>query len=203
MRGVFLFNEDLSPVDFCGCGDTGYLTSRTLPIDLIHGAGKVLKVPVYSCGDSLCDQYAIPSIVATQLDKLAEEMEQSGQFTVEFSWKNSINGKTIDPTTALTQAFTWKFLHRVYEDAKVILVIPGETILLQRKIDPTEYFAITHLPEQDNGVWFSFSKFFEEDTDLTYEKYLELDPGFSKELGVLKLDEVEDALVEEFGELSD
>lgn len=196
-----MFDETLSPVDICGCGDTGYLTSRTLPIALNHGPGKVLKVPVYSCGSSMCDEYTIPSSVASRLDVIAEEMEETQLLTQEFSWKSLESDKAIDATTALTQAFTWKFLHRAYEDAHVILVIPGETILLQSRIDPTEYFTLTHLSEAENGVLFSFSKFFEEDSELTYEKYLELEPQFLKELGTLKMDEVEDALLEEFGEV--
>lgn len=202
MRGVFyLFNEALSPVDSCGCGDTGYLTSRTLPIALDHGPGKVLKVPVYSCGSSLCDEYTIPSIVVSRLDDIAEQMEQDQLLTQEFTWKSPEVDKAIDATTALTQAFTWKFLHRAYEDAHVVLVIPGETILLQSSIDPSEYFTLKHVSEEKNDVSFSFSKFFDEDPELTYEKFLELEPQFSKELGTLKMDEVEDALLEEFGEV--
>lgn len=202
MRGVFyLFNETLSPVDFCGCGDTGYLTSRTLPIALDLGPGKVLNVPIYSCGSSLCDEYTIPSIVASRLDDIAEQMEKIQQLTQEFTWKSLEISKEIDATTALIQAFTWKFLHRAYEDAHVVLVIPGETILLQSQVDPTEYYTLKHLAEAENDLLFSFSKFFEEDPELTYEKYLELKPQFLKELGTLKMDEVEDALLEEFGEV--
>lgn len=197
-----MFNEFLSPVDTCGCGDTGYLTSRALPIALDHGAGKVLNVPVYSCGNSMCDEYTVPSLVASRLDVIAEEMEQTQQLTQEFSWKSLESDKAIDATTALIQAFTWKFLHRVYEDAQVVLVIPGDTILLQSRIDPTEYFTLKHVSEAENGVLFNFSKFYEDDPELTYEKYLELEPQFSKELGTLKMDEVEDALIEEFGEVS-
>lgn len=196
-----MFNESLSPVDTCGCGDTGYLTSRALPIALDHGPGKVLNVPVYSCGNSMCDEYTIPSLVASRLDVIAEEMEQTQQLTQEFSWKSLESDKAIDATTALIQAFTWKFLHRVYEDAQVVLVIPGDTILLQSRIDPTEYFTLKHVSEAENEVLFNFSKFYEDDPELTYEKYLELEPQFSKELGALKMDEVEDELVEEFGEV--
>jgi hypothetical protein len=204
MRGVkSLFDENLPPVDICGCGDTGYLTSRTLPIDLLHGPGKVYNVPVYTCGDSMCDEYTIPSVVASRLDALAEEMEQTKQLMIEFSWKSSDHSNPMDSTLALIQAFTWKFLHRAYEDAQVILVIPGDTILLQSQIDTTEYYSLKYLAEEENGVWFSFSKFFLEDTQLTYEKYLEITPLYPKELATLKIDEVEDALIEEFGEIVD
>lgn len=196
-----MFNETLSPVDVCGCGDTGYLTSRTLPIALDRGAGKVHNVPVYSCGNSMCDEYTIPSIVASRLDVIAEEMEQAQLLVHEFSWKSLASDPTIDATATLIQAFTWKFLHRVYEDAQVVLVIPGDTILLQSRLDPTEYFTLKHVSEAENGVLFSFSKFFSEAPELTYEMYLELEPEFTKELGTLKMEEIEDALLEEFGEV--
>lgn len=197
-----MLNETLSPVDTCGCGDTGYLTSRTLPIALENGPGKVLNVPVYSCGNSMCNEYTVPSLVASRLDSIAEEMERSNHLTQEFTWESAETAKEIDATAAITQAFTWKFLHRVYEDAQVVLVIPGDTVLFQSRVDPTEYYTLKYLPDVENEIVFSFSKFFEEDTDLTYEKYLELEYAYLKELGTLKMDEAEDALIEEFGEIS-
>jgi hypothetical protein len=196
-----LFNETLSPVDECGCGDTGYLNSRTLPIDLIQGVGKILNVPVYSCGNSMCNEYTIPSVVASRLDELAEEMEQNDQMTLDFSWKSKETENSLDPATALLQAFIWKFHKRTYEDAKVVLVIPGQTIVLQSTLDSTEYYSVKLLEEADKGVWFSFSKFYEEDSELTYEKFLELDSTCFKEFGTIKLDEVEVTLIEEFGEI--
>lgn len=195
-----MFNEALSPVDVCGCGDTGYLTSRTLPIDLLQGAGKILNVPVYSCGSDFCEEYTIPSVVASRLDELAEEMEQNKRMTQEFSWKSDAEG-ALDSNGALLEAFIWKFHQRTYEDAKVVLVIPGKSIVLQSTLDPTEYYFLNHLEEANNGVWFSLSKFYEENSNLTYETFVELESSSFKELGTLKMDEVEDALLDEFGEI--
>lgn len=195
-----MFSETLSPVDLCGCGDTGYLTSRTVPVDLIQGVGKILNVPVYSCENRLCEEYTLPSLVASRLDELAEEMEAKNIQVLEFTWKSK-EENSLDQTTAFLQAFTWKFHKRTYEDAHVILVIPGQTILFQSSLDPTEYFSLEHLREEENGIWFSFSKFYKEDTELTYEKYLELDSPYVKELGTLKLEEIDDALIEEFGDV--
>lgn len=198
---LILLNEALSPVDQCGCGDTGYLTSRTLPIALNHGAGKVINVPVYSCGSSMCDEYTIPSAVASRLDEIAEEMEAKGLLSAQFSWKPTTEGEAPDYQTSLTQGFIWKFHRRSYEDAQVILVIPGETIVLQSKIDPTEFFKLKCIEDNKEGVIFSFSKFFDDSEDFSYEKYLELEPSFEKELGFLKMNEIEDTLIEEFGEI--
>ncbi|WP_072773953.1 hypothetical protein [Desulfitobacterium chlororespirans] len=197
-----LLNDTLSPVDQCGCGDTGYLTSRTLPIALDHGAGKVINVPVYSCGSSMCDEYRIPSAVASRLDELAEEMEAKGVLVMAFSWEASPED-TLGYQDSLSQGFIWKFQNRSYEDARVLFVINGDTLVLQSKLDPTEYYLLKRLEESKDGVFFSFSKFIEEDEELTYEKYIELEPSFQKELGVVKMEEVEDMLSEEFGELCD
>ncbi|SHN81994.1 hypothetical protein SAMN02745215_03709 [Desulfitobacterium chlororespirans DSM 11544] len=197
-----MLNDTLSPVDQCGCGDTGYLTSRTLPIALDHGAGKVINVPVYSCGSSMCDEYRIPSAVASRLDELAEEMEAKGVLVMAFSWEASPED-TLGYQDSLSQGFIWKFQNRSYEDARVLFVINGDTLVLQSKLDPTEYYLLKRLEESKDGVFFSFSKFIEEDEELTYEKYIELEPSFQKELGVVKMEEVEDMLSEEFGELCD
>lgn len=197
-----MLNDTLSPVDQCGCGDTGFLTSRTLPIALDQGAGKVINVPVYSCGSSMCDEYRIPSAVASRLDELAEEMEAKGVLTMAFSWKASPE-ETLGYQDSLTQGFIWKFQKRSYEDARVLFVIDGDTLVLQSKLDPTEYYLLKRLEESKDGVFFSFSKFIEEDEELTYEKYIELEPSFQKELGVVKMEEVEDMLSEEFGEICD
>ncbi|MEM5817683.1 MAG: hypothetical protein AAGU16_07430 [Desulfitobacterium hafniense] len=197
-----LLNDTLSPVDQCGCGDTGYLTSRTLPIALDHGAGKVINVPVYSCGNSMCDEYRIPSAVASRLDELAEKMEAKGMLSMAFSWGASPED-TLGYQDSLSQGFIWKFQNRSYEDARVLFVIDGDTLVLQSKLDPTEYYLLKRLEESKEGVFFSFSKFIEEDEELTYEKYIELEPSFQKELGVVKMEEVEDMLGEEFGEICD
>ncbi len=197
-----LLNDTLSPVDQCGCGDTGYLTSRTLPIALDHGAGKVINVPVYSCGSSMCDEYRIPSAVASRLDELAEEMEAKGILSMAFSWGAS-QEDTLGYQDSLSQGFIWKFQNRSYEDARVLFVIDGDTLVLQSKLDPTEYYLLKRLEESKEGVFFSFSKFIEEDEELTYEKYIVLEPSFQKELGVVKMEEVEDMLREEFGEICD
>lgn len=197
-----MLNDTLSPVDQCGCGDTGYLTSRTLPIALDHGAGKVINVPVYSCGSSMCDEYRIPSAVASRLDELAEEMEAKGILSMAFSWGVSPED-TLGYQDSLSQGFIWKFQNRSYEDARVLFVIDGDTLVLQSKLDPTEYYLLKRLEESKEGVFFSFSKFIEEDEELTYEKYIVLEPSFQKELGVVKMEEVEDMLREEFGEICD
>lgn len=197
-----MLNDTLSPVDQCGCGDTGYLTSRTLPIALDHGAGKVINVPVYSCGSSMCDEYRIPSAVASRLDELAEEMEAKGILSMAFSWGAS-QEDTLGYQDSLSQGFIWKFQNRSYEDARVLFVIDGDTLVLQSKLDPTEYYLLKRLEESKEGVFFSFSKFIEEDEELTYEKYIVLEPSFQKELGVVKMEEVEDMLREEFGEICD
>lgn len=198
---LVLLNETLSPVDQCGCGDTGYLTSRTLPIALNHGAGKVINVPVYSCGSSMCDEYTIPSAVASRLDEIAEEMEAKELLSIQFSWKPTTEGDTPDYQTSLAQGFIWKFHRRSYEDAQVVLVINGDTVVLQSKIDPTEHYTLKRLEESKDGIQFSFSKFFEEDQELTYEKFIELEPSFQKELGTIKMEEIEDMLLEEFGDI--
>lgn len=197
-----MLNDTLSPVDQCGCGDTGYLTSRTLPIALDHGAGKVINVPVYSCGNSMCDEYRIPSAVASRLDELAEKMEEKKMFSITFSWGASPED-TLGYQDSLSQGFIWKFQNRSYEDARVLFVIDGDTLVLQSKLDPTEYYLLKRLEESKEGVFFSFSKFIEEDEELTYEKYIVLEPSFQKELGVVKMEEVEDMLREEFGEICD
>ncbi|WP_041917269.1 hypothetical protein [Desulfitobacterium dehalogenans] len=198
-----LLNDTLSPVDQCGCGDTGFLTSRTLPIALNHGAGKVINVPVYSCGSSMCDEYRIPSAVASRLDELAEEMEAREVLSIVFSWKTSGEDDTIGYQDSLIQGFIWKFYRRSYEDAQVLFVINGDALVLQSKLDPSEYYILKRLEESKDGIFFSFSKFIEEDEELTYEKYIELEPSFQKELGTVKMEEVEDMLIEEFGEVCD
>ncbi|MEL1136606.1 hypothetical protein AAC978_15650 [Desulfitobacterium sp. THU1] len=200
---LVLLSEALSPVDQCGCGDTGYLTTRTLPIALNHGAGKVINAPVYSCSSSMCEEYTIPSAVASRLDEIADEMEAKELLSMQFSWKPTSDGEASDHQDSLAQGFIWRFHRRSYEDAQVLLVINGDTILLQSKLDPTEYYTLKRLEDSKEGIQFSFSKFFEDDEELTYEKFIELEPSFQKELGILKMEELEDMLLEEFGEIID
>jgi hypothetical protein len=65
-------NDFLEPVDYCGCGDIGYLTTRSLNMDLIQGPVKINKVPVYHCRTAACPEYKIPLKAAHRLDELAE-----------------------------------------------------------------------------------------------------------------------------------
>jgi len=210
---LFLLPNTLSPVDQCGCGDTGYLTSRTLPIALNHGVGKVVDVPVYACNNSLCDKYNLPAIVASRLDEIADDMEAKGLLSAKFSWSTASEAQASDDQVetkdkadfkeSLVEGFVWSFHQRNYEDAKVILVLHGDTVVLQSKLDPTEYYVLKRMEESREGIFFSFSKFFEDDTELTYEKYIALEPSFQKLLGTIKLEEVEDIFIDEFGEVCD
>ncbi|NMA69638.1 MAG: hypothetical protein GX958_09495 [Desulfitobacterium sp.] len=192
--------ESLSPVDQCGCGDIGYLTSRTITVPLAHGVGKVHHVPVYSCNSSWCDEYTIPSSISSRLDDLAEKMEAQNLITADFSGP-SLEEKKEDLLSSLIEGFIWKFKNRTYEDAQVVLIIPGEVIVLQSSIDPSEYYTLKPLEDDKEGIIFIFEKFYADIKEMTYEEYLTLEPIFSKELGAMKIDEVEDALIEEFGEI--
>lgn len=190
--------KELSPIDLCGCGDTGYLTQRTLPIDLAQGLGHILQVPVYHCGSELCDQYALPTPVVSRIDELAEAMEEQNLNTLEFSWEDQVEGSP--DSAALLEAFIWKFLNRKYEDAHVIFIVPGQSIVLRSQLDNSEYYHLEFLEKNEKGTWFSFNKFYS-DEPLTLESFLDLEPSFSKELGVVTLEEVEDTLLEEFGNI--
>lgn len=192
-------NDNISPMDQCGCGDTGFLTSRTIPISLAKGVGKIHHVPVYSCNSSWCDEYTIPSSISSRLDELAEEMERKNLMAIEYS--NSTQDQEEDHLSALIQGFTWKFNNRSYEDAQVVLVIPGEVVVFQSLMDNSEYYTLKPIEEAKHEVVFVLAKFYADIKEMTYEEYLELEPAFPKELGTLKMDEVEDALIEEFGEL--
>lgn len=188
--------KELSPVDLCGCGDTGYLTKRTIPIDLAQGLGHIHQVPVYHCGNTLCDQYALPSLVIPRIDDLAEMMEQKNLNSSEFYWEDQKEG-SLD-SAELIEAFIWKFLNRKYEDAVVLFVIPGQSIVFQSQLDSSEFYQLHYLEKDEKGTWFSFRKFFS-DEPLTIEEFLEFDPAFTKEIGVVAFDEVEDILIDEFG----
>lgn len=209
----------LEPVDVCGCGDEGFLTTRTVPVDLIHGVGQIHNVPVYHCRSSLCKEYSLPLQVSRRLDELAEEMEESQVLEKDFSWpsedeestfsrpQTGIQTRSIGDTDAnqrsLVQAFTLQFANREYEDARVVLVIPGEAVFFQSTLDETEHYLLRYEPETGKpGIWFSFSKFYQYDPAESLTNRLEEDSGeYIKELGVLALDEVDDSLLDEFGDI--
>ena len=190
-------DQYLDPSDTCGCGDTGYLTVKTVPIDLAHGVGYVKKVPVYLCRSQSCNDFTLPQAVARRLEDIAEEMEKSGAEEVVFSWFSG------DATAqAHRQAFTLQFNCREYEDARVVLVVPGQAVFLQSTTEPSEYYLL-HYEENYNteGTWFSFIKFYYDEPGFSYEEFLDwAEDGYLKELGCLSMDEVEDALVSELGE---
>lgn len=195
--------EILEPLDTCGCGDVGYLTVRTLPIDLAQGAGRIHRVPVYHCKDESCTEYTIPPAVARRLDELAENMEASGARELQFSWNQSDSPSEQTPAdqSALLQAFTFQFASREYEDARVILVVPGECVFFQSRIDATEYYILRYEPEEETKeIWFSFAKFYWEEPVLEYDKFLTWsEDGYVKELGRITKDEIDDLLEDEFG----
>lgn len=200
---VNLFDKkDLEPVDTCGCGDVGYLTLRTLPIDLAQGAGKIYQVPVYHCRDECCKEYTIPPAVARRMEELAEDMEASGAKELQFGWKpNSLSEPKPNAQNTIVQAFTLQFPGQEYEDARVILVVPGEYIFFQSKIDLSEHFCLHYEPE-DKGkeIRFSFSKFYWDEAVFKYEDFLPwLENGYVKELGRVTNEEISDLLEDEFG----
>ncbi|MHB1652770.1 MAG: hypothetical protein ACYCVD_09880 [Desulfitobacteriaceae bacterium] len=199
----------LDPVDVCGCGDEGYLTTQTLPVDLRHGVGKIHHVPVYHCRSKLCPEYTLPAPVSHRLERMAEQMEETLSLETEFIWSDLKSKENALPTSNknnepnfLVQSFTLKFVNREYEDAQVVFVSPGQAIFLQSHLDRSEYHLLRYEPEAPNkGVRFSFSKFYSDEPILDYEQYLLAEPGnYLKELAVLTLEEVEDSLIDEFGE---
>ncbi len=210
---MFAEDETIEPIDTCGCGDIGYLTARTVPIDLAHGVGHVNNVPVYHCRSNSCQQFTLPSLVSRRLDSIAEELEETKTTETIYSFKNDQERNqgaytpTLDPLRRTNdqthiEAFTFQFANRQYEDARVVQIVPGEAIFFQSKFEETEYYLLRY--EEDNrteGKWFSFLKFYYEEPDLTYQDFLEWsEDGHLKELGRITLDEVEDMLIDEFGE---
>jgi len=212
----FVFDEDetLEAIDMCGCGDIGYLTARTVPIDLAHGVGRLENVPVYHCRSTYCQEFRLPSVVSRRLEAIAEQMEETQTTETTYTWEDQ-QKPTLDPVSkpALApqhqpndqmplQTFTLQFVNRQYEDARVVQIVPGQAIIFQNKLEETEYYLLRY--EEDSrteGVWFSFLKFYYEEPDLTYEDFLEWsEDGHLKELGRITLDEVEDTLIDEFGE---
>jgi len=205
-----MFNQSLDPVDTCACGDTGYLTTRTVPIDLAHGVGYIEKVPVYHCQSSECHEYTLPSVVSHRLEDIAEHMEETSLTNAIFTWvstqDDSLSSQSIPSLGSLeevqVQAFTLQFLNRKYEDAQVVLVVPGQAIFLKSTVEDAEYYLLRYEAESTaEGIWFSLHKFYYEETEFTYEDFLAWsEDGYLKEIGRLTLEEVEDALTDEFGE---
>ncbi|CAA7602501.1 Hypothetical protein DEACI_3176 [Acididesulfobacillus acetoxydans] len=199
----------LEPVDVCGCGDEGYLSIRTLPVDLAHGVGQIHRVPVYHCRSNTCPEYTVPDAVARRLEILAEEMEAERSLEKEFNWtdpdrrnRDRDPGGRKDARESLVQAFTLKFISREYEDARVVFVAPGQSVFLQSVPDPTEFYLLRYEPEEGAAdAKFSVSKFYADDPILDFAAFAvgEPDGVFLKELALLALEEVEDALLDEFG----
>ncbi|WP_425802325.1 hypothetical protein ACHOLT_15230 [Desulfitobacterium sp. Sab5] len=188
--------KELSPVDLCGCGDTGYLILRTIPVDLAQGLGHIHKVPSYHCGNKLCDQYTLPSPVVSRIDDLADIMEQKELNSIDFYWEGQ--EEESQNSFSLAEAFIWKFSQRKYEDAEVSFVHNGQTVIFHSLLDATEFYELKYLHTDEKGTWFSFVKFYSEEP-LTLENYLDFEPPYTKELGVMNMDEVEETLVDMFG----
>lgn len=214
MRWYPLSTVFLEPVDVCGCGDEGYLSVRTITIDLAHGVGKLHRVPVYHCRSNACPEYTVPESVSRRLEVLAEEMEAENSLEMEFNWLEKSQEKSQensgdrgatarpkDPLEPLVQAFTLKFIDREYEDAQVVFVLPGLAVFLQSRLDPSEFYLLRYAPETHNtGIWFSFAKFYSDQPQVEFESFLTEEPDvYLKELAVLALDEVEDSFSDEFG----
>lgn len=201
-----MFDQSIEPMDSCGCGDTGYLTTRTVPIDLAHGVGHIANVPVYHCRSTACQEFTLPLIVSRRLEDIAEEMENTLATEAVYTW--IANGEqSLDPLQRANdqthlQAFTLQFGSREYADAHVVLIVPGQAIFFQSTLEETEYYLLRY--EEDRrteGIWFSFLKFYYEEPELTYEDFLEWsEDGHLKEIGCITLEDVEDALIGEFGE---
>jgi len=211
---VFDEDEIIEPIDTCGCSDIGYLTARTIPIDLAHGVGHVDNVPVYHCRSTSCQEFTLPSVVSRRLEVIAEQMEESQIRETTYTWENKqkpaydplLEPALVHPHQTNDQiplhAFTLQFVNRKYEDARVVQIVPGQAIFFQSKLEETEYCLLRY--EEDSRtevIWFSFLKFYYEEPDLTYEDFLEWsENGHLKELGRMTLEEVEDILIDEFGE---
>ncbi|HVJ49513.1 hypothetical protein [Desulfitobacterium sp.] len=187
--------KELSPIDLCGCGDTGYLSKRTIPIDLAQGLGHIHQVPIYHCGSKLCDQYTLPSLVVSRIDDLADIMEEKGLQSLEFYWEDQEGPQDF---SSLVESLIGRLSNHKYEDVIVIFVLPGQSIVFQSQQDSSEFYQLKYLQKDDKGTWFSFLKFYSEEP-LTVEEFPEYEPTYVKELGVIAIDEVEDALNDEFG----
>ena len=206
-----MLDKSIDPVDTCGCGDTGYLTTRAVPIDLAHGAGRIKNVPIYHCRSTACEEYTLPTVVARRLEEIAEQMEEVASSEVVFTWVNqtepvlnSPSEASLDPLSeAQVQAFTLQFVNREYEDARVVLVVPGHAIFLKSTLEDNEYYLLRYEPEsRRSGIVFSFHKFYYEKLEFFFDEFIEWsEDGHLKEIGQITMDEVEDALNDEFGEL--
>jgi len=201
-----LFDQTLDPSDTCGCGDTGYLTTRTVPVDLVHGVGHIENVPIYHCRSKNCQEFTLPPIVSRRLDDIAEEMENTQATEAVYTWI-AYGEQSLDPLRRANDqthllAFTLQFGGREYADAHVVLIVPGQAIFFQSTLEDTEYYLLRYKSETSpDGIWFSFLKFYYEEPELTYEDFLEWsEDGHLKEIGRITLEEVEDTLIGEFGE---
>ena len=201
-----MFDQTIDPIDSCGCGDTGYLTTRTVPIDLAHGVGRIDNVPVYHCRSTGCQEFTLPPIVSRRLEDIAEEMETIQATEAVYTWESHPE-QSLDPLQRTNdqthlQAFTLQFGGREYADAHVVLIVPGQAIFFQSTLEDTEYYLLRYEEEtRTDGIWFSFLKFYYEEPDFTYEDFLDWsEDGHLKEIGRVSLDEVEDTLIDEFGD---
>lgn len=200
-------DQTIESIDTCGCGDTGYLTTRTIPIDLNHGVGHIDKVPVYHCRSIECQEYTLPPTVSRRLEVIAEQMEESFSTEAVYTWEIPQESESVSPfkmsdKQALLQSFTLQFENRQYADAHVVLIIPGQAIFLHSNLDDEEYYLLHYEPDANTDkLWFSFLKFYYEGSALTYEDFLEWsENGHVKEIGRIILEDVEDALIDEFGD---
>lgn len=206
VRCNLLSDQIIEPIDSCGCGDTGYLTTRTIPIHLAHGVGHIHNVPVYHCRSTNCDEFTLPPIVSRRLEDIAEEMESNQSIEALYSWdlQPEQSHSSLDQIYEQThlQAFTLRFSGREYADAHVILIVPGQAVFFRSTLEDTEYYLLRYEEDTNTeGIWFSFLKFYYEEPELTYEDFLEWsEDGYIKEIGRVTLDEVEDTLIDEFGE---
>jgi hypothetical protein len=200
-------DQTIESIDTCGCGDTGYLTTRTIPIDLNHGVGHIDKVPVYHCRSEDCQEYTLPPVVSRRLEVIAEQMEESLSTEAIYTWEIPEKSESLDPfklstEQTLVQTFTLQFSNRQYADARVELIVPGQAIFLHSTLDDQEYYLLNYEPEPNTDkLWFTFYKFYYEESELTYEDFLEWsENGHLKELGRITLEDIEDALIDEFGD---
>lgn len=199
-----MLDTTVAPTDYCGCGDIGYLTTQSLPINLAHGTGKINKVPVYRCRTETCPEYMISSNVSRRLDELAEKMETLNSFEIDFSWETDTDTtESVNNELTYLYAFLLQLDNNVYEDAKVIIIIPEQAVIFQGLSDPTEYHILQYEPENNSsGIWLSLSKFYYEKKDLTYQDFLNLaELDLIKQLGVFTYQETEVVLEEIFGNI--
>ncbi|WP_088186218.1 hypothetical protein [Desulfosporosinus sp. FKA] len=204
-----MFEQTINPIDTCGCGDTGYLTTRKIPIDLAHGVGYIENVPVYHCRSNSCSEFALPPEVSRRLEDIAEQMEADHSTQVVYTWRTTQEESAPPLQKAYQQtqveSFTLQFIGREYTDARVAFVVPGQAVFFQSTLEDSEYFLLRYdAKPSSEGIWFDFLKFYyDEQPNLTYEAFSAWsEEGYLKELGSITFDEVEDTLQDEFGELT-